>query len=170
MVKKKIYCHYCSAKLGTKVIDSRERLFCKSCNSIIYENPLPANAVVLVDDLGRILLVKRSVEPKKGCWCLPGGFMELGETPEGAALRELKEETGLDGKIDLLLGVQSNPSPTYHTVFLAGYLVREYSGEPKAGDDAEEIMFFNYDELPEIAFKSHAAFIRTYHAAYSGVK
>jgi ADP-ribose pyrophosphatase YjhB (NUDIX family) len=120
-----------------------------------------------VDAKDRVLLVKRSVEPKKGFWCLPGGFMELDETPEQAALRELKEETGLAGKIDMLLGVSANPSALYHTVLMVGYLVKSYSGSLIAGDDAEDASYFHYNELPEIAFESHASFIRMYYAAYS---
>jgi len=121
----------------------------------------------VVDNRNRVLLVKRSVEPKKGFWCLPGGFMELGETPEKSALRELKEETGLSGQINMLLGVSSNPSAQYHTVLMIGFLVKSYTGNLVAGDDAEDAASFYYDELPEIAFESHAKFIRTYYAAYT---
>ncbi len=62
--------------------------------------------------------------------------MELGETPEEAALRELKEETNLIGHIRMLLGVTSNHSDKYNTVLMVGYLVESYIGTPKAGDDA----------------------------------
>jgi len=143
------------------------RLFCTSCNEPLYENPVPVTCLVVIDDQKRILLVKRSAEPKKGFWCLPGGFMELGETPEQGALRELKEETGLIGQIDMLLGVAINSSALYHTVLMMGYLVRNYSGTLIAGDDASEAAYFHLDDLPEIAFKSHRSFIRIYLAAYS---
>jgi ADP-ribose pyrophosphatase YjhB (NUDIX family) len=123
--------------------------------------------MVVVDNKDRVLLVKRSVAPKKGFWCLPGGFVELGESPEKAALRELKEETGLAGSIDMLLGVSANPSALYHTVLIVGYLVKSYSGNLIAGDDANDAAYFHYNELPEIAFESHASFIRMYYAAYS---
>jgi ADP-ribose pyrophosphatase YjhB (NUDIX family) len=122
-----------------------------------------------VDNRNRVLLVKRSVEPQKGFWCLPGGFMELGESPEKAALRELKEETGLLGRIEILLGVSSNPSALYHTVLMVGYLIKEYTGTLNAGDDADDAVYFDYGELPEIAFESHARFIRMYYASYESV-
>ncbi len=93
--------------------------------------------------------------------------MELGETPELAALRELKEETGLSGQIEMLLGITSNNSPQYDTVFMVGYLVKNYSGILKAGDDASEATYFHPNELPKVAFKSHEKFIRIYYAAYS---
>jgi len=93
--------------------------------------------------------------------------MELGESPEKAALRELKEETGLSGRIEMLLGVSSNPSAMYNTVLMVGYLVRHYTGTLIAGDDADDAIHFRYAGLPEIAFESHARFIRMYYASYA---
>jgi len=114
-----------------------------------------------------VLLVKRSVEPKIGFWCLPGGFMELNETPEQAALRELEEETGLVGKIEVLLGLYATPSALYHTILMLGYLIKSYTGTLVAGDDAMDAAWFLFDELPEIAFESHLNFIRIYNAGYA---
>jgi ADP-ribose pyrophosphatase YjhB (NUDIX family) len=94
--------------------------------------------------------------------------MELGETPEQAALRELEEETGLSGKIAMLLGVTASQSSQYETVLMVGYLVKDYSGTPVAGDDASDAAYFQLDELPEIAFASHARFINQYFTVNSG--
>lgn len=93
--------------------------------------------------------------------------MELGETPEQAALRELKEETNLTGHIRMLLGVTSNHSDKYNTVLIIGYLIDNYTGAPRAGDDASDIACFDYDDLPELAFESHRKFIRIYLSAYA---
>lgn len=93
--------------------------------------------------------------------------MELGETPEEAALRELKEETNIIGKLEILLGIGINPSAGYGAVLMAGYLVLDYSGEPMAGDDASDIACFHPDELPEIAFQSHERFICIFQAEYA---
>ena len=169
MMRKKTFCHYCGTRLTEKICEGSLRLFCEHCDEPIYENPIPATCLVVVDKRDRVLLVKRSVEPKKGFWCLPGGFMELGEFPEKAALRELKEETGLSGRIEMLLGVSSNPSALYHTVLIVGYLIRQYNGSLIAGDDADDAIYFHYTELPEIAFESHARFIRMYYTSYESV-
>ena len=90
--------------------------------------------------------------------------MELGETPEQAALRELREETGLCGQIERLLGVSANPSDQYDTVLMVGYLVKRSAGRVQAGDDASAAAYFRFHQLPEIAFESHRRFI----ASYSG--
>ena len=168
-MRKKTFCPYCGTRLTEKICEGSLRLFCEHCDEPIYENPIPASCLVVVDNRNRVLLVKRSVAPKKGFWCLPGGFMELGESPEKAALRELKEETGLSGRIEMLLGVSSNPSALYHTVLMVGYLIRQYTGTLIAGDDAEDAGYYHYDELPEIAFDSHERFIRMYFASYASV-
>ncbi len=166
-MRKKSFCHFCGTSLSLKFVEDRERLFCERCSEPIYENPVPATAVVVVDQTGNLVLVKRGVDPKKGYWCLPGGFMEIGETPEQGALRELKEETGLSGKIDRLLGVTAAASDLYNTVLMVGYLVHEYSGRLIGGGDATEVAYFHPDKLPEIAFKSHRDFIRIYYSAYA---
>jgi 8-oxo-dGTP diphosphatase len=166
-MKKKSHCHFCGNPLTEKASDGRLRLFCPSCDQPIYENPIPATCLIVPDGHEKILLVKRSVEPKSGLWCLPGGFIELGETPEKAALRELHEETSLRGKIDRLLGVTTNTSLQYHTVLMIGYLVKDAVGTPRADDDASDLAFFSKDAFPEIAFDSHRRFIRIYFAAYA---
>jgi len=158
----KRFCHYCGKTLIRCYVEGRERFYCESCQTPIYENPVPANAVVLVDEKNRLLLVKRSVPPKMGSWCLPGGFMELYEKPEAAALRELKEETGICGRIDRLLGLTTHDSPRYQTILMIGYLVKVYEGNLNAGDDASDVKFFDFSHLPEIAFDSHIQFIQMY--------
>jgi ADP-ribose pyrophosphatase YjhB (NUDIX family) len=165
-MRKKTNCQYCGRTLSEKVFEERERLFCGYCNETFYENPVPATCIVTIDDRERVLLVKRNVEPKSGYWCLPGGFIELGEKPEEGALRELEEETGLKGKIGMLLGVTSSPSSQYNTVLMISYLVKNYSGVLRTGYDASEAGWFDYRELPEIAFNSHQMFIRIYYASY----
>lgn len=169
-MRPKTHCHYCGNKLVEKHMEGRRRLFCPTCDLAIYENPIPATCLVTIDDRQHLLLVKRSVDPKKGFWCLPGGFMELSETPEQGALRELHEETGLIGKIDMLLGVATHPSDNYGTIFMTGFLVKVFEGNIIAGDDADDVQWFDYKNLPEIAFTSHKNFIKIYYTAYADPK
>lgn len=157
----KIFCHSCGQRLIRKHWEGRVRPFCEHCQAPIYENPVPATAAVVFDETKGLLLVKRNVPPKQGCWALAGGFMELSESIESAALRELQEETGLSGTVDRLLGVIANDSLLYGTVLIVGYLVTDYAGELLAGDDAEKAAFFPVDDIPEIAFSSHSEFIQS---------
>ncbi len=153
-MKVKEYCPYCRESLLNKIIDNKSRLFCKICNEVIYENPIPATASIIIDN-NNILLVKRKYDPKKGDWCLPGGFIELGETPESACLRELKEETGLNGKIDTIINALHSNSSLYDSVIVIGYLIKDVKGNIIAGDDAEEVAYFDFKNMPLLAFKSH---------------
>jgi 8-oxo-dGTP diphosphatase len=156
----KRFCPFCGDPLALRYWEGRRRLFCGACQSPLYENPVPATCLVVIDATCQVLLVRRSVAPKVGFWCLPGGFMELGETPEAGALRELAEETGLTGTIDCLLGVSTAPNAFYDTVLMIGYLVKEYRGRPRPDDDADAIGWFAAAELPPIAFDSHLRFMR----------
>lgn len=150
-----IYCPHCSTRLINKFIDEKNRLFCTKCNKPIYENPVPSTACVVINEKEEILLVKRSAEPRKGEWCLPGGFIELYERPEAGCLRELKEETNLEGEIEKLVGVCLSESPIYKSVLVIGYSIKNFRGKIKPGDDSEEARFFNFKEMPKIAFDSH---------------
>lgn len=161
------YCTHCAGHLTLKMVEGRKRKTCSACGVTHYENPVPAACVVLVDREERILLTRRNVEPRKGFWCLPGGFIELGESPEKAAIRELEEETGLKGRIHMLLGVATDPHPDYDTVLITAFLVKTFSGRILAGDDVSEAGFYTGDRLPDIAFESHRHFIRHYFSTYS---
>jgi len=163
----KQYCHFCAFPLENRHVQGRMRLYCSRCQAPIYENPVPAACVVLVDDHQRLLLVKRRVAPKQGMWCLPGGFVECGETPERAAIRELQEETGLMGRINTLIGLTTSPGTLYPSILLIGYLVTCFSGSAMAGDDASEVNFFDNDNLPDIAFESHRSFIRLCYSIFT---
>lgn len=151
----KSFCPFCQTRLIYKHIESRKRLYCSHCHIPIYENPVPATAAILINNEKKVLLVKRKVEPKKGRWSLPGGFIEIGETPEESCLRELFEETNLQAEIDQLINIHLSDNPIYKSVLVIGYSVKKISGKIKAGDDSEEAVFFKLNKLPELAFRSH---------------
>lgn len=107
----------------------------------------------MFDRDGRLLLIRRGHPPFKGKYALPGGFVDVGETVEQAALRELKEETGIEGKIVRLIGVYSDPKrdPRGHTVS-AAFLIKPRSTKVQGGDDAESATFVEDWKTLKLAF------------------
>ena len=131
------------------MIEGKERKYCPSCDFIDYRNPLPVAVAVAVRDK-RFLLIKRGIPPKKGVWGSPSGFVEVGETPEEACLRELKEEAGVSGEIVRLIRVARREDPeVYGDMLVVVYLVKVGDGEPAPGVEAEDAKFFDIGELPD---------------------
>jgi len=149
------FCPHCAGRLAPKIIDGRERLICQECGFVFYINPKVA-AGVLIESAGRVVLVRRGIEPHVGSWTLPAGFAEYGETIEETAIRECREETGLRVELDDLLGVYSVNSSFYGHLVLVLYCAHVVGGEMVAGDDASEVALFAPAELPtDIAFQAH---------------
>ncbi|CCE24452.1 NUDIX domain-containing protein [Methylotuvimicrobium alcaliphilum] len=123
---------------------------------------LAADALIqLIDRPGRPFVLIERANPPFG-WAIPGGFVDIGETVEHAAIREAREETGLDVRLTALLGIYSNPQrdPRNHTV--TAVYIAEASGTPKADDDAKNLDIFTFDTLPaELAF-DHAQVLADY--------
>lgn len=117
------------------------------------KTPLLTADCVVFDRADRLLLIKRGNPPFKGKYALPGGFVEIGETVEDAALRELHEETSIEGKIIALIGVYSDPKrdPRGHTVSTA-FLVRPKSTKVEGGDDAASAAFIEDWQDLKLAF------------------
>ena len=146
-MEEKRFCYYCGEKLIEKSFQGRMHRYCQNCDRIHYENPLPAVATLVVNNANQLLLVKRSVEPAKGEWCLPGGFIETDESIEEAALRELEEETGIKGTIEGLLkdlprGVKGQliaGTATAGASLLASYFQGEFR-EQEPGETMEEYL------------------------------
>lgn len=118
---------------------------------------LAADALILFGE--GIVLIRRENPPYQGCYALPGGFVEVGETVEEAAQREAKEETGLDVVLLKLVGVYSKPErdPRGHVVSIC-YLAWG-RGELSAGSDARSAEVFDPEDLPPLAF-DHAQIVR----------
>jgi 8-oxo-dGTP diphosphatase len=159
------YCPRCSAELIKKRIDHNLRKVCPVCGFVLYRNPVPA-AGVIIEKEGQIVLVRRKYNPYKGDWCLPAGFIEYGESPEHCAVREVKEETNLDVKLNSLFRVYSGSDDPRTRAILIVYLGEILSGEALPGDDASEVKFFPVKNIPQnIAFQSHRQALKDYFSA-----
>lgn len=111
---------------------------------------------------GKVLLVRRAFEPFRGMWALPGGFVEDNETVEEAAVREVREETGLDVRLESLVGVLSDPvrDPRGRVVSVVFSAV-PVGGELRASREIEEVRWFPVTALPELAF-DHGSILRKF--------
>jgi 8-oxo-dGTP diphosphatase len=156
------FCPQCGQLLTEKLQDGRDRMVCENCGFIYYQNPVPAAAVVVVQD-EQVLLVKRKFAPHIGEWSLPAGFVEYNETPEEAAVRETTEETGITVRVKRLLDVSGTCDDHKSNIVLVVYEAEQIGGTLQAGDDAIEAGFYPLDLLPgKIAFSSHQQAINKY--------
>lgn len=154
------FCHRCGGLLDTIKLpeDDRPRQACTGCGRIRYRNAKPCAGALVVHD-GRLLLVKRAIEPYLGCWDIPGGFLEADEHPEVGALREVKEETGLAVRLTELFGIYmgrySYGEEEVHCLNV--YFLAEVSGGAELpDDDATDLAWFAPDELPKAIAFYHA--------------
>ena len=160
MPKKPDYCARCGQAVTIRIVEDRPRVVCPACDAVFYENPLPVAASVVLNDRREVLLVKRQREPHKGEWCLPMGFAEMGETIADAALRELKEETGVQATFLRLLDADSFDSDFYGELLIVTYELQKIGGSEQAGDDAEEVRYYPVAEPPPLAFSSNERALR----------
>jgi 8-oxo-dGTP diphosphatase len=153
-----LFCQQCGGALHEQRLDERVRPVCDLCGQVVYLNPAPSVAAILQRE-GRVLLVKRNIEPGLGRWGLPGGFIEEDESVEQAVIREVEEETGLACRPRLLLDVHSMRSVVYGPILVLCYSADILDGRMRPGGDADEAQFFSPDGLPEIAFDIHRRFL-----------
>ncbi len=142
------YCPQCGHALIEREAFGRLRPVCPHCGHVVFRGPKVAAGVVVVRD-DTILLNQRDIEPGLGKWGLPAGYVDLDERVEDAAIREVKEETGLDVRLEGLLGVYSNLE---RGVVLVIYWASVAGGELMAGHETRAVGFFAPDALPELAF------------------
>jgi len=163
MIQYPKYCPQCGAALQRRTVAERERPVCPVCGFIFYLNPIVA-AAALVERKGQVALVRRGVEPGRGRWSLPSGYVELDESPEEAAVRETREELGLHIEIDGLLNTFTFSNPQSQGVLLV-YAAHVIDGELVAGDDAVDAAWFGPDDLPDVAFRQHREVLRQWRQA-----
>ena len=153
------FCPHCGSTLTDDKSHGVKLRYCAPCKKHFFNNPAPGVAVLAVKE-GKVLLVKRKLNPMKGTWALPGGFMDQGENIIQAGLRELREETGLKAKKAHFFDITTQETFIFGTVLVIAIKAEGLSGTLKAGDDAADAKFFDLKKLPLIGFIGHSNFIK----------
>ncbi|MGQ0643915.1 MAG: NUDIX domain-containing protein [Elusimicrobiota bacterium] len=152
------FCLRCGGKLAWRLVreENCRRRVCGQCRFIAYQNPLVV-AAALPERAGKIYLLRRGIEPSRGLWTFPGGYMEMGETAEQAAARETLEEIHARVKITGLHNVYSYADAGVVTLV---YRARVLGPEPRPSPEAQCVEAFRAEDIPwrELAFRS------TFHA------
>ncbi|WP_336036079.1 NUDIX hydrolase [Halobacterium yunchengense] len=153
------FCPRCGTELGERRVDGRRRKWCPACERPEFRNPVPVAGVSVVDGTGRVLLVRRGVEPWRGEWSTPAGHLEVEEEPRVAAARELREETGLavdPADLVLLEVTQLEPVGEKHALSV-GYAAAaaDATGTPVAGSDAAAVEWVDREAVEERAVRPH---------------
>jgi 8-oxo-dGTP diphosphatase len=163
-------CPACGGALATGEVagEDHPRLHCTRCGLVLYDNPAPTASAIVERDDGTIMLTLRAIEPARGMWDLPGGFVEVGEDPEQAAIRELEEETGLAVEVTGLVGIfpdRYGDGPATLNIY---YRARVAGGIAHAASDVAEIRWFSPADLParsQLAFVNTADALEAYRAS-----
>lgn len=147
------YCPRCGAEVIRAERFGKLRAACPQCQWIHFADPKVA-AAVLVEQDGRVLLVRRVNEPFRGLWTLPAGFVDAGEDPAEAAARECLEETGLSVRITGVLDVVPGREHPRGADFVVVYAAEVRGGELHPADDADAAGWFERGALPPLAFRA----------------
>ncbi len=158
------YCSHCSepVRQGIPAGDDRLRHICDACGTVHYQNPkVIAGCIPVFGD--QVLLCKRAIEPRRGLWTLPAGFMELGETLAEAARREAWEEASVEVELEPLFTLFSLPHISQVYAFF-----RAHMPEPRyaPGEESLEVRLFHEHEIPwdELAFETVRRSLRLFFA------
>jgi len=149
------FCPRCGGALESRLLKATEpeRPVCSSCGFVYYIDPKVAVGTIITDEHGRVVLVRRAIEPGYGKWVFPGGFIDRGETVEAAARREAREECGLDVRLERLLNIYSYPG---NAVIIIAFAATVVGGCLVCDDEGLEAQLFEPDAIPwdELAFRS----------------
>ncbi len=149
------FCPTCGGRLSSRLLKEGDpdRLVCEQCGYVFYLDPKVAVGTIIADVNQRIVLVKRAIEPGYGKWVFPGGYVDRGELLVAAALREAREECGLEVRVDSLVDIYSYTGRTPIVIVFAATLV---GGTLAVDEEGLEARWFAADEVPwdELAFRS----------------
>jgi len=159
------FCPVCGSPLEPRVLRAGEpsRLVCTSeaCGFVFYLDPKVAVGTIITAPDGRIVLVKRAIEPGYGKWVFPGGYVDRGEEVMMAAVREAREEAGLEVRIDRLIGIYSYAG---RTPIIIVYAATMTGGELAVDEEGLEVQWFQPSAIPwdDLAFASTREALRDY--------
>jgi 8-oxo-dGTP diphosphatase len=157
------FCPTCAGPLELRLLKrgDPERHVCTHCGLVLYQDPKVAVGTIIATDDDRIVLVRRAIEPGYGKWVFPGGYVDKGEAVTAAAIREAKEEAGLDVRIDRLLNIYSYPG---RPLVIIVYAATALGGELCTDEECLEARLFTPAEIPwnELAFQSTTEGLREY--------
>lgn len=149
------FCGLCGGELRPRLVmpDRRRHKVCASCGYVDFLGPKMVAGCLVVAS-GRLLLLRRAIEPALGKWTFPGGFVDLGETPEQAAARETEEEVGMRVRVGALLGLYTDAANPKAAV--AVYLAEPGAEAPGLSAEASEVRYFAAGEIPwpDLAFRT----------------
>ena len=149
------FCPLCGGQFESRLLKAGEpeRLVCTQCGFVFYLDPKVAVGTIIRDAAGDLVLVRRAIEPGYGKWVFPGGFVDRGEEVQVAAIREAREETGLEIRIDRLINVYSYAGRVPVIIVYAATMTGGCLG---CDEESLEARFFAPDAIPwdELAFRS----------------
>lgn len=157
------FCPRCGGVLERRLLKSTEpeRPVCTACGFVFYIDPKIAVGTIIVSRQSKLVLVRRAIEPGYGKWVFPGGYVDRGEPLTAAAVREAREESGLEVRLDGLINVYSYPG---RAPVIVVYAATALGGTLSGDDECLEAAEFDRDELPwnDLAFPSTRDALRDY--------
>ncbi|MGC9398027.1 MAG: NUDIX domain-containing protein [Anaerolineae bacterium] len=158
------YCPRCGHALEDARAFGRVRRVCPACHLVVFREHKVAAAMLVTDDQQRVLLVQRAWNPAQGRWSLPAGFVDHDEDPAAAAVRECREETGLEVEVVELLTLISGREHPQGADLVIVYRGRITGGVLTPADDAADVAFFPLEALPPLAFRATREALERYRA------
>lgn len=163
------FCPTCAGPLESRLLKAGdpERLVCTLCGQVIYLDPKVAVGTIIRTDDERLVMVRRAIEPGYGQWVFPGGYVDRGEEVTGAAIREAREEAGVEVRLEKLVNIYSY---AHRSLIVLVYAGRMIGGELCTDEECLEARLFRPDELPwdQLAFDSTSRGLRDYLAGTTG--
>ncbi len=158
-MKSYTFCPLCATPLNQAHIEGRDRMACPACGWVHYGNPLPVTVAFTVNRNNELLVIRRAHEPAFNEWALPGGFLEAGENPEDGCLRELYEETSLEGRVDGLIGVYHREAEPYGSLMVVAYRISAVHENIAINHEVFEAGFYTPDRMPPVRIPLHQQII-----------